>query len=102
MTLPPSRGIERDRVDTHFVEPLVEIFKEKIEKNLEKSTARDGRSKFQNFQHLISKLVSPDQSNIKMGVNSAVLAAKGITAGVSGAISLGPIGTTYTTVYFPP
>ena len=89
-----SREFGKDRIDTFFVELLVEIFKEKIEKNLEKSAARNGRSKSQNFRHLISKVVSPDPSKIKIGVNSAVLAAKGITAGVSGAISLGPIGTT--------
>jgi hypothetical protein len=53
MILHHTKEFGRDRVDANFVKPLIEIFMEKIEKNLEKIDARNGRSKFQNFRHLL-------------------------------------------------
>eukprot|EP00092_Neocalanus_flemingeri_P017219 GFUD01018620.1.p1 GENE.GFUD01018620.1~~GFUD01018620.1.p1 ORF type:complete len:1348 (+),score=369.50 GFUD01018620.1:81-4124(+) len=82
----------KDRVDTYFVDVLIDIFMEKAERNVEKSEARKGRDKWQNFQHLLTKMVSPGPSSLRLALTSAGNMAKGVTAGVSAVVTFGTLG----------
>ena len=95
MIFTKSGDYGKDRVDTYFVEVLIKIFMEKAEKNIEKSEARKGRNKCQNFQHLLTKMVSPGPSSWQLARTSAGHLAKGVTAGITAVATFGTVGKCY-------